>query len=155
MAFDQTDRYTNLDLREDELIAGGRHVLVAYHMKPKPGYGDYLATSAHFAAESSTGTNVEISTTDEHTLSGDALNVILITDEDRDYDASAPGASLTYNSVLSALDAKKALLNVVVNADLEDGSNLDSLGIDADGNAYRADGSGGYNSFTGGHVQSA
>ena len=32
----------------------GEHVLVAYIMKPKTGY-DYLATAAHFAAESWTG----------------------------------------------------------------------------------------------------
>ena len=34
-------------------------MLVAYIMKPKAGY-DYLATAAHFAAESSTGTNVNV-----------------------------------------------------------------------------------------------
>jgi ribulose-bisphosphate carboxylase large chain len=73
MALNQSNRYADLDLDEDSLVAGGRHVLVAYHMKPKPGFGDYLATAAHFAAESSTGTNVEVSTTDEHTLSVDAI----------------------------------------------------------------------------------
>lgn len=72
MAHDQSNRYANLDLREDELIAGGRHILVAYKMKPKAGY-DYLATAAHFAAESSTGTNVEVSTTDDFTKGVDAL----------------------------------------------------------------------------------
>ena len=41
-------------------------------MKPKAG-DDYLATAAHFAAESSTGTNVEVSTTDDFTRSVDAL----------------------------------------------------------------------------------
>merc|ERR1719379_2280912 len=41
-------------------------------MKPKPGY-DYLATAAHFAAESSTGTNVNVCTTDDFTKSVDAL----------------------------------------------------------------------------------
>ncbi len=73
MAYDQSNRYANLDLEEEALIAAGRHVLVAYHMKPKPGFGTYLETSAHFAAESSTGTNVEVSTTDDHTLSVDAM----------------------------------------------------------------------------------
>merc|ERR1712224_321837 len=38
----------------------------------KPGY-DYLATAAHFAAESSTGTNVNVCTTDDFTKSVDAL----------------------------------------------------------------------------------
>jgi len=69
---DQSSRYADLALGEAELISGGRHVLCAYRMKPKAGY-DYLATAAHFAAESSTGTNVEVSTTDDFTRSVDAL----------------------------------------------------------------------------------
>ncbi len=69
---DQSNRYARLDLNEADLIAGGRHVLVAYVMKPKAGHG-YLETAAHFAAESSTGTNVEVSTTDDFTRGVDAL----------------------------------------------------------------------------------
>jgi ribulose-bisphosphate carboxylase large chain len=69
---DQSNRYANLSLREEDLMAGGRHVLCAYIMKPKAGYG-YLETAAHFAAESSTGTNVEVSTTDDLTRGVDAL----------------------------------------------------------------------------------
>jgi ribulose-bisphosphate carboxylase large chain len=69
---DQSNRYANLNLREEDLIAGGRHVLCAYIMKPKEGYG-YLETAAHFAAESSTGTNVAVSTTDDFTRGVDAL----------------------------------------------------------------------------------
>lgn len=69
---DQSKRYARLDLTEEELIKGGKHVLVAYKMKPKAGYG-YLEAAAHFAAESSTGTNVEISTTDDFTRGVDAL----------------------------------------------------------------------------------
>merc|ERR1719333_1100650 len=71
-ALDQSSRYAALDLSEEELIRMGKHVLVAYIMKPKPGY-DYLATAAHFAAESSTGTNVSVCTTDDFTKSVDAL----------------------------------------------------------------------------------
>ncbi len=70
---DQSDRYADLSLKEEDLIAGGRHVLVAYIMKPKEGFGGYLETAAHFAAESSTGTNVEVSTTDDFTRGVDAL----------------------------------------------------------------------------------
>jgi len=55
---DQSNRYADLDLDEAALIAGGGHVLCAYRMKPKR--GPYLAAAAHFAAESSTGTNVEV-----------------------------------------------------------------------------------------------
>jgi ribulose-bisphosphate carboxylase large chain len=72
MAHDQSSRYANLDLKEADLIAAGQHILVAYKMKPKAGY-EYLATAAHFAAESSTGTNVEVSTTDDFTKGVDAL----------------------------------------------------------------------------------
>ncbi len=69
---DQSDRYADLSLKEAELIREGNHVLVAYKMKPKDGYG-YLATAAHVAAESSTGTNVEVVTTDDFTKGVDAL----------------------------------------------------------------------------------
>ena len=69
---DQSNRYANLNLKEDDLIAGGKHILCAYKMKPKAGYG-YLEAAAHFAAESSTGTNVEVSTTDDFTKGVDAL----------------------------------------------------------------------------------
>ena len=72
MALDQSARYADLSLREEDLIAGGNHILCAYKMKPKAGYG-YLEAAAHFAAESSTGTNVEVCTTDEFTKGVDAL----------------------------------------------------------------------------------
>ena len=69
---DQSDRYVNFDLKEEDLIAAGKHVLCAYKMKPKAGYG-YTETAAHFAAESSTGTNVSGSTTDDFTRGVDAI----------------------------------------------------------------------------------
>ena len=69
---DQSDRYSDLSLKEADLMKGGRHVLCAYIMKPKAGHG-FLETAAHFAAESSTGTNVEVVTTDDFTRGVDAL----------------------------------------------------------------------------------
>jgi len=69
---DQSNRYANLNLDEKDLMAAGRHVLCAYIMNPKAGHG-YLETAAHFAAESSTGTNVSVSTTDDFTRGVDAL----------------------------------------------------------------------------------
>ncbi|MBS1190385.1 MAG: cbbM [Rhodocyclaceae bacterium] len=69
---DQSSRYANLGLQEQQLIAAGRHVLCAYHFKPRAGH-DPVAAAAHFAAESSTGTNVEVCTTDDFTRSVDAL----------------------------------------------------------------------------------
>ncbi|MBT3991893.1 MAG: ribulose-bisphosphate carboxylase [Rhodospirillaceae bacterium] len=69
---DQSNRYADLSLDEQTLIDEGNHVLCAYIMKPKAGY-EFLATAAHFAAESSTGTNVDVSTTDSFTRSVDAI----------------------------------------------------------------------------------
>ena len=70
---DQSARYADLSLDEDTLIADGKHMLVAYTMTPMPGFGGYLETAAHFAAESSTGTNVEVCTTDDFTKGLDAM----------------------------------------------------------------------------------
>jgi ribulose-bisphosphate carboxylase large chain len=70
---DQSDRYADLSLKEKDLIANQGHILVAYIMKPKAGFGGYLETAAHFAAESSTGTNVSVSTTDDFTRGVDAM----------------------------------------------------------------------------------
>ncbi len=76
---DQSLRYTNLNLKEEDLIRSGNYVLAYYKMKPNPKYypnpkspKDYLRAAAHFAAESSTGTNVEVKTTDEFTKKLDA-----------------------------------------------------------------------------------
>ncbi len=69
---DQSNRYSDLSLKEADLIKGDKHVLVAYIMAPKTGYG-FLETASHIAAESSTGTNVEVSTTDDFTKGVDAL----------------------------------------------------------------------------------
>ena len=69
---DQSGRYADLSLKEEDLIKGDNHVLVAYHMQPATGYG-YLEVAAHIAAESSTGTNVEVSTTDDFTKGVDAI----------------------------------------------------------------------------------
>ncbi len=69
---DQSGRYSDLSLKEEDLIKGDKHVLVAYHMIPASGHG-YLQVAAHIAAESSTGTNVEVSTTDDFTKGVDAL----------------------------------------------------------------------------------
>lgn len=77
-----------------------------------------------------------------------AVNIILITDEDRDtYDSS-----LTYNDLLSALMSKGALLNSVINCGFSDGmgSPNSAIGVSADGTAYIADGSGGFTASTGG-----
>jgi len=68
----QAGRYVNMDLSEENLIKGGEHVLCAYILKPKAD-GGQIEAAAHFAAESSTGTNVEVVTTDAFTRGVDAL----------------------------------------------------------------------------------
>ncbi|MCX7145980.1 MAG: ribulose 1,5-bisphosphate carboxylase, partial [Sulfuritalea sp.] len=85
---DQSNRYADLSLNEEDLIKGGKHILVAYKMKPKAGTG-YLEAAAHFAAESSTGTNVEVSTTDDFTKGVDAL-VYLIDEATEDMRIAYP-----------------------------------------------------------------
>lgn len=68
-----------------------------------------------------------------------AVNIVLVTDEDRD--SGKP--TLNYNGILNLFKGKKALLNAVVDHGFSDGSST-ALGVDADGNAYLADGSGGF-----------
>ena len=70
---DQTSRYSDLTLKEEDLIAGEKHVLAAYKMKPAVGFFDYIGTAAHFCAESSTGTNVQTVTTDDFAMGLDAI----------------------------------------------------------------------------------
>ena len=85
---DQSSRYVDLSLSEEELINKGEHILCAYTFKPKVGVG-YLEASAHFAAESSTGTNVVVSTTDDFTKQFDAL-VYYANEEDEEIRIAYP-----------------------------------------------------------------
>jgi len=78
-----------------------------------------------------------------------ALNVILITDEDRDN----TNAALTFSSIESQLTSRNALLNAVVDCGFADGGGNTALGVDSKGNAYLADGNGSFTSSAGG-VQS-
>lgn len=78
-----------------------------------------------------------------------ALNVVLITDEDRDYGLEGSNG-FDFNNILSILQGKNALLNAVVNFGFQDGNNLNSIGVDSQGNAFVADGAGGFTRSTGG-----
>ncbi|WP_254567807.1 vWA domain-containing protein [Oscillatoria sp. HE19RPO] len=71
---------------------------------------------------------------------GAAVNFVLITDEDRDIRAN----SVNFNSILNGLQSKNALLNVVVNHQMFNGNRQRAIGADAQGNAFIADGSGGF-----------
>jgi hypothetical protein len=71
---------------------------------------------------------------------GAAVNVILVTDEDRDNS----NAALTFASTLAALNGDGALLNAVVNGSFRTSSTAVALGHDSDSNAYVANGLGGF-----------
>lgn len=99
-----------------------------------------------------------------------AVNIVLITDEDRDI-YSPQYSSTTYASLLSDLTSQNILLNAVVNNPFTDGAGAQAIGRFADGkdlnplfdsdgnpvvggtaaveNAILADGSGGYTLSTG------
>ena len=72
--------------------------------------------------------------------SGQALNIVLVTDEDRDNIAP----SLSYGGMVSSLGSAGAMLNVVVDYNFSTAAQAIAVGLDSDYNAYAADGSGGY-----------
>ena len=72
-------------------------------------------------------------------------NLILVTDEDRDNADS----NLNYSNSLNSLASAKALLNAVLNIDIECGDGSIALGLDASGTGYKADGNGGFTSCAG------
>jgi hypothetical protein len=79
-----------------------------------------------------------------------ALNIILVTDEDRDVTS---GSTLNYNNMLTSLNGRNAMLNVVVNAGLRGDLNQVGVGATAD-SAFIANGVGGYNTVSGTNVMS-
>jgi len=91
-------------------------------------------------------------TLDNYTFRPEAAKfVILVTNEDRDL----LDPTVTYSSVLAGLTAADVALQGIVTADLRDGVGNQALAIDADGNAFLADGSGGYTINPGGNVSYA
>lgn len=79
-------------------------------------------------------------------VAGAAINFILVTDEDRDNTDN----SLTFASVTKSLTDRNILLNAVVSNVFRDGNGSRAIGIDDQGEAYLADGSGGFTTSTGG-----
>lgn len=75
-----------------------------------------------------------------------ALNIVLVTDEDRD----TRDASLSYSGMLSSITTAGGVLNSVINCNLYDGSGAQAVGVDSNANAYTADGSGGFTKSGGG-----
>lgn len=77
---------------------------------------------------------------------GAAINYVLVTDEDRDVTSSD-----TYASILGSLSGSNILLNAIVNNGFRsDNFTSGVLGINDDGDAYVADGAGGFVTDTGG-----
>lgn len=90
---------------------------------------------------------------DNYALNSQAINFILITDEDSDNIGPETPASVQAN-----LLADNIILNAVVSTQLRCGDNSGALGINGDpnGDCWKADGSGGFTSQVGGaNVQSA
>lgn len=79
---------------------------------------------------------------------GSAVNIILITDEDRD----VGDGTITKATLEAALEAKFALVNVVINNPMSAPGPVAALGVDKNGIAYVADGLGGYTTAAGGVV---
>lgn len=77
--------------------------------------------------------------------SGAAINFVLVTDEDRDNTDN----SLTRTVIENSLTGSNILLNAVVSNSVDGDSTVagtqTAIGVDSSGNAYTADGSGGFN----------
>ena len=130
------------------------------HLNPHKhavGGGD-LGTAAQFSAATSslviTGNTedgwrgIEYAMNNYSFRAGAAINIVLVTDEDRDNTDN----SVTYATALASLTGQSALLNVVVNNPFSDDVGSGSLGVDgvvAGSLSYRADGSGGFTTATG------
>lgn len=74
-----------------------------------------------------------------------ALNLILVTDEDRDNQNGA----LSKAGLTSRINSVGALLNAVVDADFRCGDGSSALGVDSAGTGYVADGAGGFSTCSG------
>ncbi|MGN6544967.1 MAG: vWA domain-containing protein, partial [Aureliella sp.] len=77
--------------------------------------------------------------------------ILLVTNEDRDIVDNTK----SYASVLAKLKAKDVNLEGIVEADFRDARNATALAVDADKNAYTADGAGGYIVSANGSVRGA
>ncbi|WJW75124.1 PEP-CTERM sorting domain-containing protein [Thiohalobacter sp. IOR34] len=124
---------------------GGAHYLPHQHAVD----GGGLGTASGFSAATGTlvtsgGTEdgwrgINYAMTNYSFNANSAVNIILVTDEDRDNTDNA----ITYSTVLADLKRKNALLNAVVAASFSCDAGR-ALGIDSKGNGYIADGSGGF-----------
>ena len=77
---------------------------------------------------------------------GAAINYILVTDEDRDVAED----NVTFESLLRTFTEQSALVNIVTTAQFQDDTGARAIGVDSEGNAFIADGEGGFTIGTGG-----
>ncbi len=84
-----------------------------------------------------------------HHRGASALNIILVTDEDRD----EADASVNYDNTLASLKAHNALLNAVVKAKFYCGDGREAIGMDASGLGYLANGQGGFETCSNARVE--
>ncbi|QNN24371.1 LEPR-XLL domain-containing protein [Planctomycetales bacterium ZRK34] len=77
-----------------------------------------------------------------------SINYILVTDEDRDYQAET---NLDRQDLVSAIDAQGAILTSIIKGSFSsDSGSTGLLGVDSDATVYIEDGAGGYFTSTGG-----
>ncbi len=135
-------------------LGGGQNSGRGFDLDPGTAGTQLFGTAAQFSAATSglvlTGgtedgyAGINYALTNYTFRPGAALNIILVTDEDRDN----TNAALTYNSILAALSGQGILLNAVVNNPFRC-NNTTSLGIASGTRGFVADGSGGYTGCTG------
>ncbi|MEL4895615.1 PEP-CTERM sorting domain-containing protein [Crocosphaera sp. Alani8] len=158
----------DLDMVLNDAGVDARYGLVGYGTNQKgggPGQdpyqndvgGDQFGTASEFSTAADglvasggieDGYEAIIFALNNYTIRSNAvLNIVLVTDEDRDVTTLD-----SYDSVLAALTDKGAILNAVVNNPLgSSSSNLNALGIDGN-DAFFADGNGDYNTQAGNFV---
>ena len=143
-------------------VTGNRYGLVGYGKsglgidgrKLAVGGGDF-GTAAELSTASGTlvtsgstedgYAGIDVALNDYALRAGAAVNVILITDENRDI---LSGSTNTYASILSLLQSKNALLNAVVDVNFSSDTTSNALGIDGT-DAYFEAAAGTYTSETG------
>lgn len=133
---------------------GGRDGHLPGHQHDVGGSGSQFGTASEFGAAAgllnTSGSREDgysgIDTALGYNLRGNAVtNLILVTDEDRD----VVNSSLNYDNMLSSLLGIDALLNAVLNVNIQCGDGTAALGLDASGTGYKADGSGGFTNCSG------
>ncbi|GAB5443698.1 MAG: hypothetical protein Fues2KO_40470 [Fuerstiella sp.] len=154
LAFDQT---TNTRLTTSSSVAVYQFQGIAgQHFALRPDFNlafDDAATSAATADALSTAydnedqhSGIDVALRNDVFRTGAAINFITVSDEDRD----VLDDNVNFETIFRDLSARGALLNAIVSSPFRDGNNAVAIGVDSEGNAYLADGSGGFTVSPGG-----